>query len=127
MLFDKVIAFDHVRQKIILIVNMPLNDIEVGYNKAVMELNQLIRLLRSGQKKDEPGGKLLGEAEALFNREQYCEMVQKAKLYIREGDIFQVVLSNRLSAPFEGSLLNTYRVLRTINLHPICSILQAPM
>ena len=97
---------------------MPLNDIEVGYNKAVMELNQLIRLLRSGQKKDEPGGKLLGEAEALFNREQYCEMVQKAKLYIREGDIFQVVLSNRLSAPFEGSLLNTYRVLRTINPSP---------
>lgn len=118
MLFDKVIAFDHVRQKIILIVNMPLNNIEVGYNKAVMELHQLIRLLRSGQKKDEPGGKLLGEAEALFNREQYCEMVQKAKLYIREGDIFQVVLSNRLSAPFEGSLLNTYRVLRTINPSP---------
>ena len=118
MLFDKVIAFDNVRQKIILIVNMPLNDIEVGYNKAVMELNQLIRLLRSGQKKDEPGGKLLGEAEALFNREQYCEMVQKAKHYIREGDIFQVVLSNRLSAPFEGSLLNTYRVLRTINPSP---------
>lgn len=97
---------------------MPLNDIEVGYNKAVVELNQLIRLLRSGQKKDEPGGKLLGKAEALFNREQYCEMVQKAKHYIHEGDIFQVVLSNRLSAPFEGSLLNTYRVLRTINPSP---------
>lgn len=118
MLFDKVIAFDNVRQKIIIIVNMPLNDIEVGYNKAVVELNQLIRLLRSGQKKDEPGGKLLGKAEALFNREQYCEMVQKAKHYIHEGDIFQVVLSNRLSAPFEGSLLNTYRVLRTINPSP---------
>lgn len=118
MLFDKVIAFDHLRQKIILIVNMPLNDIEVGYNKAVMELNQLIQLLHSNQKKNEPGGKLLGKAEALFNREQYCEMVQKAKHYIHEGDIFQVVLSNRLSAPFEGSLLNTYRVLRTINPSP---------
>ena len=88
MLFDKVIAFDHVRQKIILIVNMPLNDIEVGYNKAVMELNQLVRLLRSGQKKDEPGGKLLGEAEALFNREQYCEMVQKAKALYPRGRYF---------------------------------------
>ena len=41
MLFDKVIAFDHLRQKIILIVNMPLTDVEVGYNKAVMELKQL--------------------------------------------------------------------------------------
>ena len=45
-------------------------------------------------------------------------MVEKAKHHIFEGDIFQIVLSNRLSAPFEGSLLNTYRVLRTINPSP---------
>ena len=45
-------------------------------------------------------------------------MVEKAKHHIREGDIFQIVLSNRLSAPFEGSLLNTYRILRTINPSP---------
>lgn len=45
-------------------------------------------------------------------------MVERAKRHIREGDIFQIVLSNRLSAPFEGSLLNTYRVLRTINPSP---------
>ena len=43
---------------------------------------------------------------------------KKAKHHIREGDIFQIVLSNRLAAPFEGSLLNTYRVLRTINPSP---------
>ena len=51
MLFDKVIAFDNVRQKIILIVNMPLSDAEVGYNKAVMELKQLAQLLKAGEKK----------------------------------------------------------------------------
>ena len=118
MLFDKVIAFDNVRQKLILIVNMPLQDVEVGYNKAVMELKQLADLLHNGKKKEEPGGKLLGEVTPLFNKEQYCDMVEKAKHYIREGDIFQIVLSNRLSAPFEGSLLNTYRVLRTINPSP---------
>lgn len=118
MLFDKVIAFDNLRQKIILIVNMPLCDVEVGYNKAVMELNQLAELIRHGEKKNEPGGKLLGEVTPLFNKEQFCGMVEKAKNYIREGDIFQIVLSNRLSAPFEGSLLNTYRVLRTINPSP---------
>lgn len=43
---------------------------------------------------------------------------QKAKYHIHEGDIFQIVLSNQLSAPFEGSLLNTYRILRTINPSP---------
>ena len=118
MLLDKVIAFDHLRQKIVLIVNMPLDDVEVGYNKAVMELKQLAELLRHGEKKDEPGGKLLGEVTPLFSKEQFCGMVESAKHYIREGDIFQIVLSNRLSAPFEGSLFNAYRVLRTINPSP---------
>lgn len=118
MLFDKVIAFDNFRQKIILIVNMPLDDVEVSYNKAVLELNQLADLLRNGTKRNEPGGKLLGEVTPLFDKKAYCAMVEKAKHHIREGDIFQIVLSNRLSAPFEGSLLNAYRILRTINPSP---------
>lgn len=118
MLFDKVIAFDNLRQKIILIVNMALSDPETGYNKAVMELSQLADLIRNGKAKDEPGGKLLGEVTPLFNQDEFCTMVEKAKHHIREGDIFQIVLSNRLSAPFDGSLLNTYRVLRTINPSP---------
>ena len=118
MLFDKVIAFDHFRQKIVLIVNMPLEEIESGYNKAIMELKQLCDLLRNGEKKQEPGGRLLGEVTPLFQKEQYCEIVEKAKYHIREGDIFQIVPSNRLSAPFEGSLFNTYRILRTINPSP---------
>lgn len=118
MLFDKVIAFDHVRQKIILIVNMSLDDIEAGYNKAVLELKQLVELLKKGEKKQETKGCLMGEVIPLFEKEQFCGMVEQAKQYIREGDIFQIVLSNRLSAPFEGSLLNTYRMLRTINPSP---------
>ena len=118
MLFDKVIAFDNLKQKIILIVNMPLADPEVGYNKAVMELKQMRDLLRNGEKKDEPAGRLLGEVQPLFDKERYCDMVESAKAYIREGDIFQIVLTNRLAAPFEGSLLNTYRVLRTLNPSP---------
>lgn len=118
MLFDKVIAFDNVRQKIILIANMALDDLEKNYEKAAFELQQIADLLHYGEKNEEPGGKLLGEVTPLFNEEQFCQMVDKAKQYIREGDIFQIVLSNRLSAPFEGSLLNTYRVLRTINPSP---------
>ena len=118
MLFDKVIAFDNVRQKIVLIVNMTLDDVEVGYNKAVLELKQLADLLRNGKKKAEPAGKLRGEVTRLFDKAQYCDMVERAKRHIREGDIFQIVLSNRLSVPFEGSLLNAYRILRTINPSP---------
>ena len=43
---------------------------------------------------------------------------EKAKEYIYQGDIFQVVLSNRLEAEYEGSLLNTYRIMRTTNPSP---------
>lgn len=118
MLFDKVIAFDNFRQKIILICNMPLEDPDSGYNKAKLELQQLADLLKYGEKKQEPGGRLLGDVRPLFDKDRYCEMVRTAQKYIYEGDIFQVVLSNRLEAPFEGSLLNTYRILRTLNPSP---------
>ena len=118
MLFDKVIAFDSVKQKIILIVNMSLDDVEVEYNRAVLEIEKMMDILVNGEMKEEEGGRLLGEVKPLFDKQQYCAMVEKAKYYIREGDIFQIVLSNRLEAPFEGSLLNTYRMLRTVNPSP---------
>ena len=118
MLFDKVIAFDNFRQKIVLIANMSLEEPETAYNRAVMELEQLAGLLRTGKKKREPGGHLLGEVKPLFEKQEFCRMVEEAKGHIREGDIFQIVLSNRLEAPFEGSLFNTYRILRTMNPSP---------
>ena len=118
MLFDKVIAFDHLRQKLILMVNMSLDEPETSYNKAVLELRQLVELLRTGAKKQDRAGRLLGPVTPLFGREDFCRMVEQAKVHIREGDIFQIVLSNCLSAPFEGSLFNTYRVLRTLNPSP---------
>ena len=118
MLFDKVIAFDHVRQKLILISNMSLDDIDEGYKEAVSDLEELIDLLKNGAKSVDPEGRLLSEVTPLFTKEEYCAMVLKAKHHIHEGDIFQIVLSNRLSASFEGSLLNTYRILRTINPSP---------
>jgi anthranilate synthase component 1 len=118
MLFDKVIAFDNVRQKIVLIANMRLDDPRGNYERAVAELKALAELLRGGAKTAQTQGRITGPVELLFDREAYCGMVRKAKDYIREGEIFQIVLSNRLSAPFSGSLLDTYRVLRTINPSP---------
>lgn len=118
MLFDKVIAFDNLKQKLILIANMRLDEGEAGYEKAKRELVKMADLLRYGERKKEASGHLTGEVTPLFGKEEYCAMVEKAKKYIHEGDIFQIVLSNRLSAPFEGSLLNTYRMLRTINPSP---------
>ena len=118
MLFDKVIAFDNLSQKIYLIANIKLNDIENEYERAGHELERIADLLRNGEKKKEPASRLKGDIKPLFDKERFCQMVERAKNYIREGDIFQIVLSNRLSAPFEGSLLDTYRELRTINPSP---------
>ena len=120
MLFDQVIAFDNLKQKILLIVNMPLqpDTLETNYNKAVLRLNRLAQLLQTGTQKQEPAGRLLDEPKPLFDKSAYCRMVEKAKHAICEGEIFQIVLSNRLAAPFEGSLLGAYRMLRTINPSP---------
>ena len=118
MLFDKIIAFDNFRQKIILIVNISTESLEEGYNKAVLKLDEMERLVRHGQPKKTEPGKLLSEFRPLFNEEEYCRKVEQVKHYIREGDIFQLVLSNRLEADFQGSLLNTYRILRTTNPSP---------
>ena len=118
MLFDKVICFDNVRQKIILIANMKLDNPQINYNKAIWDLNQMINLLKNGEKIKDLAGKLEGEIKALFSKEDFIKMVERAKNHIKEGDIFQIVLSNRLNAPFSGSLLNAYRVLRTINPSP---------
>ncbi len=118
MLFDKVIAFDNVKQKIVLIVNVRLDDLEAGYKMAESELAKMADLLRKGVKVSELPGRLKGPVQPLFEKERFCAMVEAAKHHIREGDIFQIVLSNRLSAPFEGSLLGTYRMLRTINPSP---------
>ena len=118
MLFDKVIAFDNTKQKIVLIVNIAADDIDNNYENALTELKMLTALLKEGEKEIDRGGTILGDITPLFDKDRFCSMVEKGKDYIREGDIFQIVLSNRLSAPFEGSLLNTYRFLRTINPSP---------
>ena len=118
MLFDKVIAFDNVRQKIVLIANVGLNDPEGGYDRAISDLTRIIDILEHGEKSDEQSGRLLGEIKPLFDKKAYSDMVVKAKKHIIEGDIFQIVLSNYLSGEFEGSLFDTYRQLRTINPSP---------
>lgn len=118
MLFDKVIAFDHFRQKIILLVNIPLDNLEESYEEGIKELQSMADLIQKGTPKQDLFGKLKGEFTPLFSKEQYCAMVEKGKHHIVEGDIFQIVLSNRLEAEFEGSLFHTYRVLRTINPSP---------
>ncbi|MCH4178367.1 MAG: anthranilate synthase component I [Megasphaera sp.] len=117
-LFDRVIVFDNLKQQIILIANIRLDAVEENYNKAVLELEKMEELIHAGKKAEPEPLRLQGPFQALFNKEEYCNMVRKGKEYIREGDIFQVVLSNRMKATATGSLFDTYRVLRTVNPSP---------
>ena len=118
MLFDKVIAFDHYRQKIILIVNIRTDNLEIEYERGKVELDYLKKLIKNGTRKQPPAAQIKSDFKALFTKEEYCNMVKKAKDYISKGDILQVVLSNRFEADFEGSLYDTYRALRGINPSP---------
>ena len=161
MLFDKVIAFDNYKQKIVVIVNMEIEDeslIEENYDKACKSILDIVDIIKADNIVDlldddfnhhltnkktleasqrmkeidsfEEMNKIRNEITAhlpielksdfkyLFSKDEYCKMVEKAKDYITEGDIFQVVLSNRIEADIEGSLFDVYRVLRTTNPSP---------
>ena len=118
MLFDKVIAFDNVKQKIIIMVTVKTDELEKNYENAVQTIKKIAKLIIRGEMKKEQPGRLKTEFKPLFQKDEYCRMVEKAKEYIYQGDIFQVVLSNRLEAEYEGSLLNTYRIMRTTNPSP---------
>lgn len=118
MLFDKIIAFDHQKHEIVLIVNAKTDALEENYAKSILELDAMERLIRQGEAVTPAPLELTSGFRALFDKDEYCKMVQKAKRYIFEGDIFQAVLSNRFDADATGSLFDTYRILRQSNPSP---------
>lgn len=124
MLFDKVIAYDHLKQKIIVVVNYRSSQGETGYNAATLEIEKIIHMIYdvTALKPEEAQNEVSFTCNT--SKEEYCEMVEKTKRYIREGDIFQGVISRRFEAEYHSSLLNTYRVLRTTNPSPYMYFIQ---
>ena len=118
MLFDKVIAFDSYRQKIYIVGGVDADDIETSYEKVEKELIEIERVLLEGKRADFEPLELLEPLAPIFSKERYMKMVEDAKDYIREGDIFQVVLSNPRRARINGDLFDAYRILRCNNPSP---------
>ncbi len=119
MLFDEVIVFDHFKQKIFLIAGVMTGDnLSEAYDAAVKKIEAMLNLIKYGDKKRFRPLKLTTDITPKFTKEEYGSMIRKAKNYIHEGDIFQVVLSNPLTAEVEGNLFDTYRVLRASNPSP---------
>ncbi|MGF6991625.1 anthranilate synthase component 1 [Lachnospiraceae bacterium PM6-15] len=118
MLFDKLVIYDNFSQKMTLVVNIKNDNLEKRYQEGLQTLEQMKVIITRGKKKSLPKGRLLTPAKPLFDEKAYTEKVLQVKERIREGDLFQLVLSNRLEAEFSGSLFDTYRLLRTINPSP---------
>lgn len=118
MLFDKVIAYDHLKQKISVIVNYPSRNGEQGYKAALLEIEKMLHLILDTTPLKTENADENVEFSCNLTKEQYCDMVEKTKQYIKEGDIFQGVVSRRFEAEYNSSLINAYRVLRTTNPSP---------
>jgi anthranilate synthase component 1 len=118
MLFDKVIAFDNIRQKIVLIVNISIDNLEENYKKAEKELLNLKALVKADFHPVIPNNEIIEEIKAHDNFKSYSESIDKIKKHIIDGDIFQCVFSRRFKGKMKGDLYNTYRVLRGLNPSP---------
>lgn len=128
MFADEIIAFDHLKQKIHIIVNMhPGVNVERSYNTATERIKEIYREIRTSRSRldgivnfnvNGTGTTIPLKVTSNVSKEEFCNNVEKAKEYIRNGDIFQVVLSQRLTAETCSDPFNVYRALRTINPGP---------
>ena len=118
MLFEKIIAYDHLKQTISITVNIKTDDPETNYRNAEKIINDTASLLFSDLSLPKTEVPEFSDFTCNFSKEEYCSVVEKTKEYIRNGDIFQAVISRRFEADFKGSLISAYRILRTTNPSP---------
>ncbi|MED4601466.1 chorismate-binding protein, partial [Paenibacillus validus] len=136
MFCDQVIVFDHFKQqlKVIANVHVPQHgtdaDIMAAYEATCAKIEATIERLRrplpalSMSHRAIPDEVELGEIKSNLTKEQFISNVNQAKEYIRAGDIFQVVLSQRFEIETKVSPLQVYRILRTMNPSPYMYVLK---
>lgn len=103
MLFDKVIAYDHLTQKISVIVNMKTDRVMENYGKAAADIQNIINIIRTAPAPEIPVSSSKVNFTCNVTQEEYCKLVEKTKEYIIDGDIFQAVISRQFSTPYEGT------------------------
>lgn len=123
MFTERLLIFDNMRQKIKLVSNVHLqegDDPSVAYAHAQQQIAEMLELLRQPlalqcDEEDQDGKQ---DLQANFTREGFKQAVERCKEYIRAGDIFQVVISQRFSGVLKSDPFDIYRALRTINPSP---------
>jgi anthranilate synthase component 1 len=132
MVTDTILIFDHVNNRLKIVSNAHVRgEADAAYNEAIRKIDELENALRRPlvvttervHADAEPDDSSI---KSSFTRESFCEAVRKAQEYIRAGDIFQVVLSQRIERPVYASSINLYRALRCINPSPYMTLIQYP-
>jgi len=133
MFYHGLIAFDHVQHRLWIVRNVfteGQGSLRAKYDAAVREIKKTRQLLEQPVAGERPRIPLKGSKPASlavhsnFRRSEYLDIVRKAKKYIRAGDIFQVVLSQRFSAKAQAEPFEVYRQLRALNPSPYLFYLQ---
>ncbi|MDX9974924.1 MAG: anthranilate synthase component I [FCB group bacterium] len=132
MVTDTILIFDHVNNRLKIVSNAHVRgEADAAYNEAIRKIDELENMLRKPlvvttervHAESEPDD---SQIKSSLTKAEFCEAVEKAKEYIRAGDIFQVVLSQRLERPIYASPINLYRALRCINPSPYMTLVQYP-
>ncbi len=129
MIAESVVIFDHARQMLRICFNArPENDHRAAYESACSEIQNILEILQTDTEiapvplqtveapEDPPPGN--------FTRREFESMVDRAKDYVKAGDIIQGVLSQRFSHPFKGNPIDLYRALRIVNPSPYMFLLE---
>ena len=115
--------FDRLRDSITLVVQIrpaEWDDAAAAWNVAQSRISNALQALDAPMPATEAGGSeaVLPSPQSNMAKDDFLDMVDRAKGYIRAGDIFQVVLSQRFSIPFHLPAINLYRSLRRLNPSP---------
>jgi anthranilate synthase component 1 len=121
MLFDTVLAFDHVKHRILIIANARVTadeDLAALYQFACAKIQFLERELERSLSQPAPARRPPPAVRSNMTREQYEAGVRTVKEHIAAGDIYQAVLSQRFEAHVQSDPLTVYRALRHVNPSP---------
>ena len=130
LITDTILIFDHVRNKLMIVSNAHIQgDVDAAYHDALDKIDALETVLRQPlvvYQERLHSGTVDTNIRSNFTQEAFCEIVEQAKEYIRAGDIFQVVLSQRFERDVHTSPLNLYRALRCVNPSPYMVLMEMP-
>ena len=129
--FDRMIIFDHIRKTIMIVchANANADDLHAEYNRAAARVDELCLQLQETSSEIQAadvsiGGEPTLKFESNFEQAEFEQAVENCKEYIRAGDIFQVVISQRLKLETTSKPLSIYRALRVVNPSPFMFLLK---